>query len=81
MKKLLLGLLALAATFPVFAAEDTSVVDLRDDPSVSTPVENDDTSTVDLSDKESDVVNSPSLENTTPAGQAPGGPIESEEDE
>lgn len=40
----------------------------------STP--NQDTSTVDLSDKDTDQpVQSPSLENTTPAGQAPGGPI------
>lgn len=53
----------------------------------------DDTSVVDLSDRESDVpsipeedevieeedvVYSPSLENTTPAGWAPGGPIEEE---
>jgi hypothetical protein len=37
-----------------------------------------DTSTVDLSDKDTDApVQSPSFENTTPAGQAPGGPIES----
>ncbi len=38
---------------------------------------NSDTSTVDLSDRDTDApVQSPSFENTTPAGQAPGQPIE-----
>lgn len=37
-----------------------------------------DTTVVDLSDVNTDQpVQSPSFENTTPAGQAPGGPIES----
>jgi hypothetical protein len=38
---------------------------------------NQDTSVVDLSDKNTDEPTwSPSFDNTTPAGQAPGGPIE-----
>ncbi len=78
MKILLIGLLTVMTSSASFAADDTSVVDLRDTPSTSTPApeQNKDTSTVDLSNKQSDVVHSPSLENTTPAGQAPGGPIE-----
>lgn len=45
-------------------------------PQQSTP--NQDTSVVDLSDVDTDQpVQSPSFENTTPAGQAPGGPINS----
>ncbi|HEY8037054.1 MAG TPA: hypothetical protein VIF37_15845 [Methylobacter sp.] len=77
MKILLIGLLVAMTSLSSFASDDTSVVDLRDDTSSSVPTENQDTSTVDLSDKQSDTVYSPSLENTTPAGQAPGGPIES----
>lgn len=77
MKVLLIGLLVVMTSLPCFAADDTSVVDLRDTPSTPAPEESKDTTTVDLSDKKSDVVYSPSLENTTPAGQAPGGPIES----
>jgi hypothetical protein len=76
MKILLIGLLIVMTSSVTFAADDTSVVDLRDTPSTPAPEENKDTTTVDLSDKPSDVVHSPSLENTTPAGQAPGGPIE-----
>lgn len=77
MKILLIGLLVAMTSLPSFAADDTSVVDLSDNTSSPAPAENKDTSTVDLSDKQSDAVYSPSLENTTPAGQAPGGPIES----
>ncbi|MBL6985607.1 MAG: hypothetical protein ISR72_00975 [Methylobacter sp.] len=76
MKILLIGLLFVITSSATFAADDTSVVDLRDTPSTPAPEENSNTSTVDLSDKQSDVVYSPSLENTTPAGQAPGGPVE-----
>ncbi len=76
MKILLIGLLIAMTSSASFAADDAPVVDLRDTPSTPAPEEKKDTSTVDLSDKQSDVVHSPSLENTTPAGQAPGGPIE-----
>ncbi|MDO9267884.1 MAG: hypothetical protein Q7T96_02100 [Methylobacter sp.] len=77
MKILLTGLLVAMTSFSSFAADDTSVVDLSNNKSSPAPAENQNTSTVDLSDKKSDTVYSPSLENTTPAGQAPGGPIES----
>lgn len=43
---------------------------------VATSPNSSDTNTVDLSDTSDDQpVNSPSLENTTPAGQAPGQPL------
>ncbi len=43
---------------------------------VGTSPNSSETNTVDLSDKSDDTVYSPSLGNTTPAGQAPGQPIE-----
>lgn len=54
-------------------AELVTVIDEGSDESST----HDDADVVDLSDKDTDQPTwSPSFENTTPAGQAPGGPIE-----
>ncbi len=79
MKKLFLmffvvGLVALSAT-PAWAPLVTTFSD--DSSSSSSSSSFSDTSTVDLSDRDtSQPTWSPSFENTTPAGQAAGGPIE-----
>lgn len=65
-----LGLFLVAA--PAFADNINEAYNGAGTPASS----NQDTSTVDLSDKDTDQpVQSPSFENTTPAGQAPGGPV------
>lgn len=67
--------LMLSCSTPVFAEHineayngSTTIVEVSPNSS--------DTNTVDLSDTTSDTVYSPSFSNTTPAGQAPGQPIE-----
>jgi hypothetical protein len=85
MKRLSLLVLVLFSTFLVCStmayAELTPPVNDQGSDAVVGAATDDtsggDTSTVDLSDKNTDQpVQSPSSENTTPAGMAPGGPIE-----
>ncbi len=78
MKKILFGLIIAVFTlgFAVsgFSQDDTSVVDLRDRGSDTPSIPS-----MDEPSDSSDVVYSPSLENETPAGWAPGGPVESDD--
>ncbi|HTL69802.1 MAG TPA: hypothetical protein VL404_00780 [Candidatus Eisenbacteria bacterium] len=76
MKKSLFLLLALIAAFAGTAFADNINEAYNGSDTVAGTADSSETSTVDLSDKDTDQpVQSPSFENTTPAGQAPGQPI------
>ncbi len=79
MKKLICFMMIAGFMLAFSGIARAELVNVVDDSSSSSSTPNQDTSVVDLSDKNTDApVQSPSFENTTPAGQAPGGPIESD---
>lgn len=72
-------IILLAAVILVLSAGSAfaPLVTVVDDDYSSSSSSSDDTSVVDLSDRDTDAPTwSPSFDNTTPAGMAPGGPIE-----
>lgn len=67
----------LTVSVPAFADNINEAYNGQSSSVAGTSSNSSDTNTVDLSDKDTDQpVQSPSQDNTTPAGQAPGQPIE-----